>query len=314
MRSDLLLSLASAALDGDQQHARRALRAIAAEESQKRHGRVADKIGFLLDTAPLARSTREQRGSLGDTSAPSELIPGTHARVANKSLDAVTLTTEARHLIAELLEEQRFRRELRSSGLEPRSRVLLTGAPGTGKTSLAEAIATELAVPLYVLQYETVIASFLGDTSSKLSQVFQRASAEQCVLFFDEFETLAKERGDDHDTGEVKRVVSTLLLQIDALPSHVVVIGATNHPELLDRAAWRRFQIQIEMPLPSSQEALFWAKELSQRLNIRWSASLAQAVAEVGQPSYAAIEEIVVSAKRKQVIQTAKQYAATHQP
>lgn len=73
-------------------------------------------------------------------------------------------------------------------------------------------------------------------------------STRKCVLFFDEFETLGKERGDTHETGEIKRVVSSLLLQIDNLPSHVIVIGATNHPELLDRAVWRRFQIKISLP------------------------------------------------------------------
>ena len=92
------------------------------------------------------------------------------------------------------------------------------------------------------MRYEAVIGSFLGETSGRLKKLFDFVRTHQCVLFFDEFDTLGKERGDVHETGEIKRVVSSLLLQIDALPSHVVVVTATNHAELLDRAVWRRFQ------------------------------------------------------------------------
>ena len=104
-------------------------------------------------------------------------------------------------------------------GLEPRNKILLVGPPGNGKTSLAEAIATSLMIPLYVVKYESIIGAYLGETASKLSKLFEFAKTRQCVLFFDEFETLGKERGDQQETGEIKRVVSSLLLQIDALPS-----------------------------------------------------------------------------------------------
>jgi SpoVK/Ycf46/Vps4 family AAA+-type ATPase len=107
---------------------------------------------------------------------------------------------------------------------------------------------------MFVVRYETLIASYLGETAARLAQVFEHVRTHQCVLFFDEFDTIAKERGDLHETGEIKRVVSTLLLQIDRLPSYVVVITATNHPELLDRAAWRRFQVRLTLPKPSETQ------------------------------------------------------------
>ena len=88
------------------------------------------------------------------------------------------------------------------------------------------------------------MSSFLGETAFRLDQVFEFARTRRCVLFFDEFDSIAKERSDAHETGEIKRVVSTLLMQIDRLPSHVIVIAATNHSELLDRAAWRHFQLK----------------------------------------------------------------------
>lgn len=113
-----------------------------------------------------------------------------------------------------------------------------------------------------------VIGSFLGETSSRLKRLFDFVRTHQCVLFFDEFDTLGKERGDTHETGEIKRVVSSLLLQIDALPSHVVVITATNHAELLDRAVWRRFQLRLEMPAPTLAQKEDWFRRLQEKLEV----------------------------------------------
>ena len=153
----------------------------------------------------------------------------------------------------ELIEEQHRQDILRSYNLEPRNRVLLAGEPGNGKTTLAEALAHALMVPFVVARYDGLIASYLGETASRLKKLFEYVRTRSCVLFFDEFDTIGKERGDIHETGEIKRVVSSLLLQIDALPSHVVVVTATNHPELLDRAVWRRFQLRFELARPSSE-------------------------------------------------------------
>ena len=142
-----------------------------------------------------------------------------------------------RKLCDDLVEEQLRADLLRSYGLELRHKILLVGAPGNGKTSLAEAIAESLMIPFLTIRYEQLIGSYLGETASRLGQLFDYARTRPCVLFFDEFETLGKERGDTHETGEIKRVVSSLLLQIDSLPSYVVVIAATNHDDLLDKAA-----------------------------------------------------------------------------
>jgi SpoVK/Ycf46/Vps4 family AAA+-type ATPase len=154
---------------------------------------------------------------------------------------------------------------LRSHGIEPRHRVLLIGPPGNGKTSLAEALAYELSLPLYVVRYDTVIGSYLGETATRLRKVFDYARTTPCVLFFDEFDSIGKERGDIHETGEIKRVVSSLLLQMDDLPSYTVIVAATNHPELLDRAVWRRFQIQLTLGLPDKAQIAIWVERFSKR-------------------------------------------------
>lgn len=126
---------------------------------------------------------------------------------------------------------------LRSHGLEPRHRILLAGPPGNGKTSLAEAIAEALSIPLLAVRYEFVIGSFLGETARRLRRVFDFARTTPCVLFFDEFDVVGKERGDIHETGEIKRVVSSLLLQMDDLPSWarqpLVTSGSKNRGPLI---------------------------------------------------------------------------------
>jgi SpoVK/Ycf46/Vps4 family AAA+-type ATPase len=212
------------------------------------------------------------------------------------------MTPAAAAAISEVIEEHHRSELLRSHGLEPRNRILLEGPPGNGKTSLAEAVAAELMVPFYVVLYEGVVSSFLGETTSRLDHVFKFARARRCVLFFDEFDTIAKERADAHETGEIKRVVSTLLLQIDRLPSHVVAICATNHSELLDRAAWRRFQLQLPLQPPSRAQAT----EFLERLRLRLGGSLGQAprtlADKLAGASYAEIEEFTQDVMRRHVL------------
>ncbi|GEP01501.1 AAA family ATPase [Methylobacterium haplocladii] len=152
--------------------------------------------------------------------------------------------------VQEFVAEQAEVSLLRSQSLEPRHAVLLVGPPGNGKTSLAEAIATEMGLPFLTVRYDGVVDSFLGETASRIRRVIEYAAASPCVLFFDEFDAIGKERGDIHETGEIKRVVNSLLVQLDELPSHCVIVCATNHPELLDRAVWRRFELKIELPPP----------------------------------------------------------------
>jgi AAA+ superfamily predicted ATPase len=124
----------------------------------------------------------------------------------------------------------------------------------------------------------------------------------QCVLFFDEFDALGKERGDEHETGEIKRVVNSLLLNIDALPSYVVVIGASNHPELLDRAAWRRFQVRIELPPPSPAEVLVWLRRFEQNTALSLGISDRAAREHLGELSYAELEEFCLDVQRRIVL------------
>lgn len=244
-RSDLLVSLVRAGAEGDDPGFRRTAEAVIAEERAKRHGVLASQLAEALEGMDRRKSPNGANGSVVPLRPAGDLID---ERTADRQLDDLVLPEAVTSAVRELIEEHHRTDLLHSHGLEPRHRVLLVGPPGTGKTSLAEAIATEAMLPFFVVRYEHVVGSFLGETSVRLQRVFEFARQHRCVLFFDEFDTLGKERGDAHETGEVKRVVSTLLLQIDRLPSYVVVVAATNHPELLDRAAWRRFEVRIALP------------------------------------------------------------------
>lgn len=252
-RADLLVNLVKAGSQGDQQLFRTTVEAMAAEERAKRHHQLANRLEENLRFATARPKSAEVVRSFdgGHGGLLFEIEP-------RRTLQSLFLEGATQRACQELVEEQQRRDLLRSYGLEPRHRVLLSGPPGNGKTSIAEAIATELLVPLFVVRYEAVIGSFLGETSSRLKRLFDFVRTHQCALFFDEFDTLGKERGDTHETGEIKRVVSSLLLQIDALPSHVVVITATNHAELLDRAVWRRFQLRLNLPAPTAEQKEDW--------------------------------------------------------
>ena len=202
-----------------------------------------------------------------------------------------------------LIQEQHRTDLLRSYNLEPRNRVLLIGPPGNGKTSLTEAIAEALVVPLLVVRYESIVGTYLGETAVRLKKLFEHASTRKCVLFFDEFETLGKERGDLHETGEIKRVVSSLLMQIDNLPSHVMVIGATNHAELLDRAVWRRFQVRMTLPVPTRSRLTEWFEKFERRIKISLGYAPGTLAKRLLGSNFAEVEEFGTTVFRQYVLE-----------
>lgn len=128
--------------------------------------------------------------------------------------------------------------------------MIIYGSPGVGKTELARYIAAQLGLPLITARSDSVISSFLGSTAKNLRVLFEHARSRPCVLFLDELDSLAKLRDDQHELGELKRVVVSLLQNIDALNNEVVLLGATNHHHLLDPAVWRRFAYRLELGLP----------------------------------------------------------------
>lgn len=296
-RADLIVSLVKAGSEGDQKLFRSTVEAMAAEERAKRHHQLADRLVANLSSLNgrqrPAEITRAADGGHGGLLL--EIEP-------RRSYDSLILDAEVRATLVELTEEQHRRDLLRSYGLEPRHRILLSGPPGNGKTSIAEAIATELMLPLLVVRYEAVIGSFLGETSGRLKRLFDYARTHECVLFFDEFDTLGKERGDTHETGEIKRVVSSLLLQIDALPSHVIVVTATNHAELLDRAVWRRFQVRLTVPPPSASQKEEWFAQFQVRVGMALGITPKTLAKKLDVASFSELEQFCEDIYRRYVL------------
>lgn len=296
-RSDLLLTLVRAGMAGDRALLRATVEAIAAEERSSRHTTLADKLSKAILVNGHHPATN---GHVNGADSPGrEFLAET---TPTRTLDDLTLTTIARRQIGDLVEEQHRADLLRSHGLQPRHRVLLSGPPGNGKTALAEAIAEALAVPFLSVRYDTLIGSYLGETTQRLRKLFDYVRTTPCVLLFDEFDAVGKERGDVHETGEIKRVVSSLLLQIDALPSTVVVVAATNHAELLDRAVWRRFQVRLAMPAPTRYEIAGFLSRAFATFPEHKALDAGKAADLLWPVSYAETTEFLIDLRRRYVL------------
>jgi SpoVK/Ycf46/Vps4 family AAA+-type ATPase len=296
-RADLLTDLVAYGTTGDRVRFRKTVEALIAEERAKKHTVLADKLAELLQQTPNEPS--RVSGSILIENKVSGFVAEIHPQ---RRIDDLVLPEDVVGIVREVVSEHHRADLLRSYNLEPRSRILLIGPPGNGKTSLAEAIAESLAVPLLHVRYEGIIGAYLGETAVKLRKLLEFASTRNCVLFFDEFETLGKERGDTHETGEIKRVVSSLLMQLDALPSHVVVVGATNHPELLDRAVWRRFQVRLNLPSPTAARLVEWLAKFEKRIEHSLGFSHITLAKKLSKFNFAEVEEFGTSVFRKYVL------------
>lgn len=294
-RSDLLLSLVKAGSSGDRPGFRRSLEAIVADERGRQHHVVAKQLAAFLQSGHESHASTMRPIS----STPDALVDELHPE---RTFEDLMLPDDVRVACKQLVEEQQRGETLRSHGLEPRHRLLLIGPPGNGKTSLAEAIGAELAVPVLRVRYDAVIGSFLGETGARLGRVFDHARTRQCVLFFDEFDAVGKERGDEHETGEIKRVVNTLLMRIDTLPAYVVIVAACNHPELLDRAVWRRFQLRLELPAPEPADLVRWIRQFEARTDLDLGIADKTLTTSLRGLSYAELEEFCQDILRRTVL------------
>jgi len=296
-RSDLLVSLVKAGVAGDKHGLRAAVEAIIAEERAKQHNILAERLAKTIlsngNGIHFAPNAAEQSKQTRD--AISEIIP-------RRRIEELVLTDNCHTEINQFIEEQQRSNLLRSHGLDPRHRVLLVGPPGNGKTTLAEAIAESLAIPFFVVRYESMIGSYLGETASRLKRVFDYARTTPCVLFFDEFDAVGKERGDIHETGEIKRVVTSLLMQVDELPSYTIIVAATNHSELLDRAVWRRFQLRLELPAPTHKELKSYFDQFLSSIEGNPNISASTIVKRLGRISYAEAEQFTLDVRRRWVL------------
>jgi len=296
-RGDLLINLVRASVAGDKNAVKSAVETIIAEEKSRQHTVLADRLARAMQAngngmnklAPVSEIAHKGREFI------TEITP-------KRELGDMVLSEICRAAVDQMIEEQQRSSLLRAHGLDPRHRLLLVGPPGNGKTSLAEAIAQALAVPFFVVRYEAMIGSYLGETASRLKRIFDYVRTTPCVLFFDEFDAVGKERGDIHETGEIKRVVTSLLMHVDELPSYAVIIAATNHSELLDRAVWRRFQLRLGLPAPGEKELTEYFDRFLSTFDKRPGVTAPSIAKRLGAISYAEAEEFTLDVRRRDVM------------
>ena len=186
-----------------------------------------------------------------DTESRMDIVEITMPQI---DLSQVILSKYCQEAIDSFVESYNRRDILLKSGLDASNSLLLYGPPGCGKTTVAQYISSTIGIPLVTARLDGLVSSLLGSTAKNIRKIFDYASKRECILFLDEFDVIAKLRDDKNELGELKRVVNSLIQNIDALSNDSILIAATNHHELLDSAIWRRFTSVVMLEKPQKEE------------------------------------------------------------
>lgn len=253
--SRFIIDIVSAGLLGDKNRVE-AIAISLARSLKKENPELSNNLFNQLSTNTSAGAA----GLRGVAGNPIPIDADTHLEMAqvfppNDRLDISPIFNEnLSDQIASILNEWDKVKVLLENGIKPTNSLLLIGQPGTGKTMLARDIANKLGKNLVILDLSTTISNLLGKTGHNIKKILNYAKNTNSVLLLDEFDAIAKKRDDNSDLGEIKRVVNVLLMELEDWPVTSMLVATSNHPELLDRAIWRRFDQTIEIPLPSVKE------------------------------------------------------------
>lgn len=224
---------------------------VAAREAKAGHHVLANDIKKAVD----ASREREPVGTIRTLAQPrgelAELVEATYPDVGLRELVA---PTELVAQIKQVLAEQRQRKNLLEHGFTPAHRLLLEGPPGTGKTMTAAVLASELAVPMFTVRLDSLLSKFMGETASKLRLVFESVAQRRAVYLFDEFDALGADRS-GNDVGEARRILNSFLVFLEEASAESLVLAATNHRSILDKALFRRFDAVLTYTLPDARQA-----------------------------------------------------------
>ena len=257
--SEQLKALIKSHISRDDGHFYSVAMQMAAHEAKLGHGKLAEELRDMIDSAKtrLGQDASGKLVPIGSATRPrgelANLLSVTYP--ANRLTDMV-LDEKASQQLHRIIKEQRLLARIKEHGLSPRRKLLLVGPPGTGKTMTASALAGELGIPLFLVRLDSLITKFMGETAAKLRQVFDAIADMRGVYFFDEFDAIGSQRGMGNDVGEIRRVLNSFLQMIEHDHSNSLIIAATNHPEVLDYALFRRFDDVVEYHLPTSNQAL----------------------------------------------------------
>ena len=222
--------------------------------------RLAERILKLADRAPRpSGSTYMPQRVATDVETQLSLI---EEKIANGAPEYPVLSSVLEAEIHRFVLLNRRAVDVQRLGVQPPTTLLMYGPPGCGKTMAGHAIAADLGLPLLVVRLDTLLASYLGNSAKNLRRAFDEAQARPSVLFLDEFDAVGKIRDDPQEVGEIKRLVNSLIQNLDAARGHHIVLAATNHEHLLDTAIWRRFDVTLSFNTPGFEEARAILKRL----------------------------------------------------
>lgn len=266
-----IVALVQSHVAGDEERFISVATQLAAHEARLGHGKIAQELQGLIEAARGKTATVARRGAgpVPMAQPKGELTSLLAARYSDVRLSSMVLTTDLRERIGRILTEQRQQARLQARGLAPRRKLLLVGPPGSGKTMTAAALAGELKLPLFTVLYDGLIGKMMGETASRLRLVFDAIAVQRGVYFFDEFDAIGTQRAGPNDVGEIRRVLSSFLQLLENDDGPSLIVAATNHPELLDKALFRRFDdvISYDPPTPDVVRGILEAHLATFRLN-----------------------------------------------
>ncbi len=245
--ADQIKSLIKAHNDNDNEKFKTVVLQIAAYEAKLNHETLARELKKLAEKTGNARANIIQFNQMQNN-------PMLTVKVPTERLKDLIVSNEIHDRIKRILNEFRNRNKLRSYGMSNRRKILIEGKPGTGKTFTASVIASETGLPLYTVQMDKMVTKFMGETSSKLRQIFDSVENTIGVYFFDEFDAIGADRSLDNEVGEMRRILNSFLQFIEQDSSESIIVAATNNPKLLDQALFRRFDDVLHYSMPNESE------------------------------------------------------------
>jgi len=249
--ADQLKALLRSHLEGDDERFFSVAMQVAAHEAKLGHGKLAEELRALIDEA---KSRRGAAAPVPISRPRGELASLLEASYPKARLGEMILGAELAEQIQRVIREQRHAGRIAEHGLSPRRKLLLVGPPGTGKTMTASVLAGELGLPLLQVRLDGLLTKFMGETAAKLRQIFDATGQTRGVYFFDEFDAIGSQRGLGNDVGEIRRVLNSFLQMLEQDRSHSLILAATNHPEILDPALFRRFDDVLHYELPDTAQ------------------------------------------------------------
>lgn len=230
---------------------------MAAHAARNGHSKLADDLRTLVDKSKGRLPAKIRDVTPNNMLQPrSELQNLLFVSYPKTQLSDVILPDRVRERLARILKEQRHRSKLADHSLEPRNKVLLVGPPGTGKTLTALALAGEMHLPMFTILFDGLITKYMGETAAKLRLIFDSISRTRGVYFFDEFDAIGSRRSMPNEVGEIRRVLNSFLQFLEQSKSESLIVAATNHPEFLDAALFRRFDDVVEYKYPTPKLSL----------------------------------------------------------